>query len=130
MDRPLSVSLPTRQCTIEKISALKQVLARHPGISQVHLRLITPAFLALAGVYVQGQKDQAIAWLQQTFVRMRGFDARLTVEQLFSDFDPVPVAAASIGQVHQATLPNGRRVAVKVERPNAPRQVEADLALL
>jgi len=41
VDRPLSVSLPTRQCTIEKISALKQVLARHPGISQVHLRLIS-----------------------------------------------------------------------------------------
>jgi ubiquinone biosynthesis protein len=57
-------------------------------------------------------------------------DLDLSVEQLFSDFDPVPVAAASIGQVHQATLPNGRRVAVKVQRPNAPRQVEADLALL
>jgi DNA polymerase-3 subunit alpha len=41
VDRPLAVRLPTRQCTIEKVSALKQVLARHPGISQVHLRLIS-----------------------------------------------------------------------------------------
>ena len=40
-DRPLAVSLPTRQCTIDKVSALKQVLARHPGTSQVHLRLIS-----------------------------------------------------------------------------------------
>src|ERR1700744_2312614 len=40
-DRPLSVSLPTRQCTLDKVSALKQVLARHPGTSQVHLRLIS-----------------------------------------------------------------------------------------
>ena len=31
VDRPLAVSLPTRQCTVEKVSALKQVLARHPG---------------------------------------------------------------------------------------------------
>src|SRR6201987_348303 len=54
----------------------------------------------------------------------------LSVEQLFPEFDPTPVAAASIGQVHRATLPNGRRVAVKVQRPNAPRQVEADLTLL
>ncbi|MDT5069865.1 MAG: polymerase subunit alpha [Mycobacterium sp.] len=41
VDRPLAVSLPTRQCTIEKVSALKSVLANHPGTSQVHLRLIS-----------------------------------------------------------------------------------------
>lgn len=40
-DRPLAVSLPTRQCTPEKVSALKQVLSHHPGTSQVHLRLIS-----------------------------------------------------------------------------------------
>ncbi len=40
-NRPLAVSLPTRQCTIDKVTALKQVLARHPGTAQVHLRLIS-----------------------------------------------------------------------------------------
>jgi ubiquinone biosynthesis protein len=54
----------------------------------------------------------------------------LSVDKLFVDFDDRPVAAASIGQVHRATLPNGKRVAVKVQRPGAPRQIEADLALL
>jgi ubiquinone biosynthesis protein len=53
-----------------------------------------------------------------------------SLERLFVDFEPTPVAAASIGQVHRATLPNGRRVAVKVQRPGAPRQIEADVALL
>src|SRR6476661_117151 len=57
-------------------------------------------------------------------------DLELSIEQLFTDFDPTPIAAASIGQVHRATLPNGHRVAVKVQRPNAPRQIEGDLALL
>ena len=40
-NRPLAVSLPTRQCTTDKVAALKQVLARHPGTAQVHLRLIS-----------------------------------------------------------------------------------------
>ncbi|MDX6495567.1 MAG: ubiquinone biosynthesis protein [Gaiellales bacterium] len=52
------------------------------------------------------------------------------IDRLFSWFDPVPVAAASIGQVHLAELHTGRSVAVKVQRPNAPRQIEADIALL
>jgi ubiquinone biosynthesis protein len=54
----------------------------------------------------------------------------LTLEQAFLELDPVPIAAASIGQVHRAVLPNGREVAVKVQRPNAPRQIESDLALM
>ena len=54
----------------------------------------------------------------------------LPLEQLFLEFEATPVAAASIGQVHRAVLPNGKRVAVKVQRPGAPRQIEADLALL
>jgi len=52
------------------------------------------------------------------------------IERLFLEFDPTPLAAASIGQVHRAVLPNGRRVAVKVQRPNAPRQIESDIELL
>ncbi len=54
----------------------------------------------------------------------------LAIDQLFLEFEEVPIASASIGQVHGAVLPNGRRVVVKVQRPEAPRQVEADLELL
>ncbi len=57
-------------------------------------------------------------------------DLGLTLEQLYLEFDETPIAAASIGQVHRATLPNGRHVVVKVQRPNAPRQIEADLELM
>ncbi|HYY04560.1 MAG TPA: AarF/ABC1/UbiB kinase family protein [Gaiellaceae bacterium] len=54
----------------------------------------------------------------------------LTLERLFAGFEERPVAAASIGQVHRATLPNGKPVAVKVQRPSAPRRIESDLSLL
>jgi ubiquinone biosynthesis protein len=52
------------------------------------------------------------------------------IERLFLDFDEVPLASASIGQVHRAVLPNNRRVAVKVQRPNAPATIESDIQLL
>ena len=54
----------------------------------------------------------------------------LTIEQAFVEFDEQPVAAASIGQVHRATLPNEAHVVVKVQRPNAARQIESDLKLM
>lgn len=52
------------------------------------------------------------------------------VERAFATFDRVPLAAASIGQVHAATLADGRAVVVKVRRPGVVEQVEADLAIL
>ena len=54
----------------------------------------------------------------------------LTLGRAFLEFDPQPVAAASIGQIHRAVLPDGRSVAVKVQRPGAPRQIDADIELL
>ena len=50
--------------------------------------------------------------------------------QVFAAFDPVPVASASIAQVHFAVLPDGREVAVKVLRPNLARIIGRDLALM
>src|SRR5437879_13734074 len=57
-------------------------------------------------------------------------DLGLTIAQLFAELDERPIAAASIGQVHRATLPKGRQVAGKVKRPGAPRRIEAEVELL
>ena len=48
-------------------------------------------------------------------------------EYVFADFNPEPVAAASLGQVYYGTLKDGRRVAVKVQRPSINAIVEIDL---
>ena len=50
--------------------------------------------------------------------------------EVFTEFDPVPVASASIAQVHFARLPDGRDVAVKVLRPNMRGVIDHDLALM
>ena len=49
------------------------------------------------------------------------------VAAAFADFDPDPIAAASIGQVYRAQLPDGRDVAVKVQYPGVANAVRADM---
>ena len=49
---------------------------------------------------------------------------------LFAAVDTTPLAAASIAQVHRATLPNGAHVVIKVQRPRIPQIIAADLDVL
>ncbi|MBN1137599.1 MAG: AarF/ABC1/UbiB kinase family protein [Anaerolineae bacterium] len=53
-----------------------------------------------------------------------------SLEELFAAFDPVPVASASLGQVHLATLAGGEEVAVKVFRPGIDKVIDVDLDIL
>ncbi|MBM9466909.1 ABC1 kinase family protein [Nakamurella leprariae] len=57
-------------------------------------------------------------------------ELRAPVAELFPAFDPVPLAAASIGQIHSARLPDGRDVVVKVRRPGVEINVARDTAVL
>ncbi len=54
----------------------------------------------------------------------------LPVSRLFTFFDKTPLAAASLAQVHQAILPDGRSVAVKVQRPGIRDRIAMDLEVL
>jgi len=66
--------------------------------------------------------EQAKQAIEQTFGQK--------LEELFAEFDEVPTAAASIGQVHYAKLLDGTHVAVKVQRPGIHEIIEADLDIL
>jgi ubiquinone biosynthesis protein len=53
-----------------------------------------------------------------------------TADELFRSFEREPLAAASVAQVHAATLPGGESVVVKILRPGVRRSIERDLAVL
>jgi ubiquinone biosynthesis protein len=57
-------------------------------------------------------------------------DLHRQLESVFETFDTVPLAAASIAQVHAATLHTGERVVVKVQRPQVAKLVRQDLAVM
>ena len=52
------------------------------------------------------------------------------VSKMFAEFDPTPLASASLGQVHRAVMHDGRVVAVKVQRPGIRRRIDEDLEAL
>ncbi|NTU71694.1 MAG: AarF/ABC1/UbiB kinase family protein [Coriobacteriia bacterium] len=53
-----------------------------------------------------------------------------TIDDVFLEFERTPMAAASLGQVYRATLPDGTDVVVKVQRPNVEETVSVDLDIL
>lgn len=57
-------------------------------------------------------------------------DLGKSIEELYRSFDPIPLAAASLGQVHRAQLHSGEEVVVKVQRPALKQLFEIDLQIL
>jgi predicted unusual protein kinase regulating ubiquinone biosynthesis (AarF/ABC1/UbiB family) len=53
-----------------------------------------------------------------------------TTDQLYATFDEVPIAAASLCQAYVAELKDGRKVVVKVQRPNLPKLIASDIQVL
>lgn len=70
----------------------------------------------------------AFSYEQVTAIIEKDFNKPLS--KLFLSFDPTPLAAASLGQVHKAQLASGEEVVVKIQRPGLPKLFTIDLAIL
>lgn len=141
------VSLPFYARLLIKLLPWRLVF-RAKDSSAVRLRL---ALIALGPVFIKfGQtlstrRDllptelaDELAQLQDRVPPFSGVQARQIIEsqlgssvdELFSEFDPKPLASASVAQVHPAKLKNGFPVVVKVIRPGIDRVIRQDVRLL
>ncbi|MBF0182614.1 MAG: 2-polyprenylphenol 6-hydroxylase [Magnetococcales bacterium] len=82
------------------------------------------------GIELKKLQDEVPPFPFETVRRMVEEDLDDRLEALFSAFDPVPVASASMAQVHRAVTNDGRVVAVKVMRPSVETLVEQDIGML
>lgn len=88
---------------------------------------ILPADIALELSKLQDRvppfsSEKAMAVVQQAY--------KQSPYEVFAQFDPIPLASASMAQVHAATLKTGQDVVVKILRPNMRRVIEQDLSLM
>jgi predicted unusual protein kinase regulating ubiquinone biosynthesis (AarF/ABC1/UbiB family) len=75
-------------------------------------------------------QDRVPAFSYETVERIIEQDFGKSIPQLFKGFDPIPLAAASLGQVHKAQLNTGEEVVVKVQRPGLKKLFDIDLRIL
>ena len=75
-------------------------------------------------------QDQIEPFAYEEVDRIVSGEIGVRISKAFADFDPEPLAAASLAQVHRAHMRDGRAVVVKVQRPNSRDQIVEDLEAL
>ncbi len=119
----------------DRLAELAEILAAHLGVLKGPLMKLGQ-LVSLYGFDLPEEVATALDTLQddvpgvgEAQVRQR-IEAELggSLEDHFADFSPAPLATGSLGQVHAAVLPDGRRVAVKVQYPGIEAAVRSDLA--
>ena len=75
-------------------------------------------------------QDEVPAFTYEQVSKIIEKDLGKPLSKLFRNFDPAPIAAASLGQVHKAKLHSGEEVVVKVQRPGLKQLFTIDLAIL
>jgi len=106
------------------LEALGPTFVKLGQILSTRADLLPPAYLdALARL-----QDQVEPFPYADVERTIREELGVRVSHAFLEFDPVPIAAASLGQVHRAVLRGGREVAVKVQRPGIREQIDKDIS--
>lgn len=122
-------SVPTRARPVHLRLALEELGTTFIKLGQIlstRADLLPPEYL----VELRKLQDSAPAVAFEEIRNAIVAELGQPIEDLFAEFDPEPLAAASIGQAHVATLWDGTEVVVKVRRPGVVEQVNEDLEIL
>ncbi|MFP3896160.1 MAG: ABC1 kinase family protein [Anaerolineales bacterium] len=121
-DKDLTIPQRVRH-TLEELGPtyikLGQILSTRPD-------LLPPQYIVELGKLLDAAPPVPLEEISQTVEKELG----APMDEVFQHFEAEPIASASIGQVHRATLHDGTKVAVKVQRPGVEPTIEADLDLL
>lgn len=112
--------------SLDAAEALGGVLIKAGQFASTRPDLLPPAYTTTLSSLQDRVPPQPYATIREALARELGRQP----DEVFSDFDREPVAAASIAQVHRASLRDGREVAVKVQYPGVAGLIEADLGAL
>lgn len=135
---------------VKRIKDRKALRKKMAEVHELNAIRVYNAFVLLKGVYIKvGQFLSTQVFLPPEFLRemvkMQDRVPRASeeevrqrileqfgkpVEEVFAQFDPKPLATASIGQVHRVTLKDGREAVIKVKYPGIDAKFYADLKLL
>jgi predicted unusual protein kinase regulating ubiquinone biosynthesis (AarF/ABC1/UbiB family) len=98
---------------------LGQILASRPDLlPQAYIEALTRL------------QDKVKPFAYEEVEQIVSSDLGVRISKAYSRFDPVPIAAASLGQVHSAALRDGREVVVKVQRPGMAKHIADDFEVL
>jgi predicted unusual protein kinase regulating ubiquinone biosynthesis (AarF/ABC1/UbiB family) len=124
----------TRQ-QLKSAQALVKVFASMRGAAMKVGQTLSAVDLGMVPEEIRPEFQAILAQLQQgadpvsfkAITKVIESDLGGKLKESFADIDPEPLAAASIGQVHRATLHDGRDVVVKVQYPGIAEAIHADM---
>ena len=118
------LSAPNAKRLAERLARLRGAAMKIGQLVSMQGEDMLPAEFAHV---LSGLRSQAAAMPPQQLHRVLGREYGAGWECRFAAFDPEPVAAASIGQVHRVTTADGRDLALKIQYPGVARSIASDV---
>lgn len=139
------------QLGLVRVFGRERMRARWRGVHRRNARRMYRGFVRLRGVYIklgqilsimgtflprayteelEGLQDEVPPQPYKAVARSFQRGLGISPEQAFESFQRIPIAAASLGQVHEARGPDGERLAVKILYPNVKTIIRVDLRVL